>query len=366
MKVAIVHDWIVNIGGAEKVLTTLLELFSSADVFTLVASKETLRKLNITQKVHESFISNLPFGRKNYSMYLPLMPFAIEQFDLSKYDLVISSSHCVAKGVLTKSYQIHICYCHTPMRYIWDLYFSYLKDKKVEKGFKNIFVRLLFHYLRIWDVTSANRVDYFIANSKNVARRIWKFYRREAKVIYPPVEVEKFSPSDEKDEYFLVLSRLVSYKKVDLVIETFNELNLPLVVIGDGEDMRKIKKMARENIKILGWQDDTTVRKYLARAQALIFPVEEDFGIVPVEAQASGTPVIAYGRGGALETVIDGKTGIFFYEQNVKSLKEAVLRFLKERAKFKREDLLNNAQRFSKERFKREIQDFLRHILILS
>lgn len=365
MKVAIVHDWIVNIGGAEKVLTTFLELFPSADLFTLVADKETLKKLRISQKVYESFISNLPFGRRNYSFYLPLMPVAIEQFDLSKYDLIISSSHCVAKGILTKSYQIHVCYCHTPMRYIWDLYFPYLKDKKVYRGLKSLLVRGIFHYLRMWDVVSANRVDYFISNSQNVAKRIWKTYRREARVIYPPVDIEKFEPSEEKDEYFIVLSRLVPYKKVDLVVETFNELKIPLIVIGEGEDMDKIKKLAKDNVKILGWQEESEVKKYLARAQALIFPVEEDFGIVPIEAQASGTPVIAYGRGGALETVIDGKTGIFFYEQNVKSLKEAVYRFLKEKDNFKKEDLIKNAQRFSKERFKKEILDFLKEIINL-
>ncbi|MGB9768383.1 MAG: glycosyltransferase family 4 protein [Dictyoglomus turgidum] len=363
MRVAVVHDWIVNIGGAEKVLKAILELFPDADVYTLVYLKDTLRKLGINNKVYSSFISGLPFAKTKYSYYLPLMPLAIEQFDLSKYDLVISSSHCVAKGVLTKSYQIHICYCHTPMRYIWDLYFPYLKEHKLENGIKGIFVKPILHYLRIWDVSSANRVDYFIANSQNVANRIRKIYRRDSVVIYPPVDVERFLPSYKKEDYFMVLSRLVPYKKVDLVVETFNELNLPLVVIGDGEEMGKIKKMAKENIKILGWQEDDVVKEYLAKAQALIFASEEDFGIVPVEAQACGTPVIAYNRGGAKETVIDGETGILFEEQNVESLKKAVLRFLKERDNFQRDKIMENAKRFSEDRFKREFKSYIEGII---
>ncbi|WP_041723533.1 glycosyltransferase family 4 protein [Dictyoglomus thermophilum] len=363
MKVAVVHDWIVNIGGAEKVLKAILEIFPDADVYTLVYLKNTVKKLGIESKIYPSFINGLPFAKEKYSYYLPLMPLAVEQFDLSQYDLVISSSHCVAKGILTKSYQIHVCYCHTPMRYIWDLYFSYLKDQKLEKGIKNIFVRLVFHYLRMWDVLSANRVDYFIANSQNVADRIKKIYRRDPVVIYPPVDVELFSPSDKKEDYFIVLSRLVPYKKVDLVVEVFNDLKLPLLVIGDGEDMQKIKKMARENIKILGWQEDSVVREYLSKAQALIFASEEDFGIVPVEAQACGTPVIAYKRGGAKETVIEGETGIFFEEQNGESLKEAVLRFLREKDSFKKEKLIENAKRFSKERFKIEFKSYIEGII---
>ncbi|MGC9001666.1 MAG: glycosyltransferase family 4 protein [Dictyoglomus sp.] len=363
MRVAVVHDWIVNIGGAEKVLKAILELFPDVDVYTLVYLKDTLRKLGINNKVYSSFISGLPFAKTKYSYYLPLMPLAIEQFDLSKYDLVISSSHCVAKGVLTKSYQIHICYCHTPMRYIWDLYFPYLKEHKLENGIKGIFVKPILHYLRIWDVSSANRVDYFVANSQNVANRIRKIYRRDSVVIYPPVDVERFLPSYKKEDYFMVLSRLVPYKKVDLVVETFNELNLPLVVIGDGEEMGKIKKMAKENIKILGWQEDDVVKEYLAKAQALIFASEEDFGIVPVEAQACGTPVIAYNRGGAKETVIDGETGILFEEQNVESLKKAVLRFLKERDNFQRDKIMENAKRFSEDRFKREFKSYIEGII---
>jgi glycosyltransferase involved in cell wall biosynthesis len=363
MKVAIIHDWIVNIGGAEKVLQTIIEIFPNADIFTLVYSRETLKKLGIKNNIKASFINYLPFGTKNYFLYLPLMPFAIEQFDLSDYDLIISSSHCVAKGVITKSYQIHICYCHTPMRYIWDLYFSYLKDHKIEYGIKSMFLKTIFHYLRIWDVISSNRVDYFIANSKNVANRIKKIYRRDAKIIYPPVDIDKFSPSEKKEEYFLVLSRLVPYKKVDLVVEVFNELKLPLIIIGEGEEIKKIKKIAKENIKILGWQEDNIVKEYLSKAQALIFPVEEDFGIVPVEAQASGTPVIAYGKGGALETVIDEVTGILFYEQSISALKNAILKFLNIRDKFNIKNIVDNSKKFSKERFKKEFIDFISQIV---
>lgn len=362
MRVALVHDWIVNIGGAEKVLKVISEIFPESDIFTLVYSKDTIKKLGLSNKIYASFINKLSKAKSNYSYYLPLMPIAIEQFDLSNYDLIISSSHCVAKGVLTKSYQLHICYCHTPMRYLWDLYFPYLRDHNVERGLKSILVRLIFHYLRMWDVISSNRVDYFIANSKNVADRIKKIYRREAIVIYPPVDLEKFYVSEEKEDYFLVLSRLVPYKKVDLVVEVFNDLKLPLVIIGDGEEREKIKKIARENIRILGWQEDKVVREYLSKAQALIFPSEEDFGIVPIEAQASGTPVIAFNRGGAKETVIDGKTGVLFDEQSVSSLKKAILRFLKDRDSFKRDEMLINAKRFSKERFIIEFKSFIEQV----
>lgn len=362
MRVALVHDWIVNIGGAEKVLKVISEIFPESDIFTLVYSKDTIKKLGLSNKIYASFINKLSKATSNYSYYLPLMPIAIEQFDLSNYDLIISSSHCVAKGVLTKSYQLHICYCHTPMRYLWDLYFPYLRDHNVERGLKSILVRLIFHYLRMWDVISSNRVDYFIANSKNVADRIKKIYRREAIVIYPPVDLEKFYVSEEKEDYFLVLSRLVPYKKVDLVVEVFNDLKLPLVIIGDGEEREKIKKIARENIRILGWQEDKVVREYLSKAQALIFPSEEDFGIVPIEAQASGTPVIAFNRGGAKETVIDGKTGVLFDEQSVSSLKKAILRFLKDRDSFKRDEMLINAKRFSKERFIIEFKSFIEQV----
>lgn len=359
MRVALVHDWIVNIGGAEKVLKVINEIFPKADIFTLLYSKDTIKKLGLSNRIYASFINKLPKATNKYSYYLPLMPIAIEQFDMSNYDLIISSSHCVAKGVLTKSYQLHICYCHTPMRYLWDLYFPYLRDHNVERGLKGVLVRLIFHYLRMWDVVSSNRVDYFIANSKNVADRIKKIYRREAIVIYPPVDLEKFYVSEKKEEYFLVLSRLVPYKKVDLVVEVFNDLKLPLVIIGDGEEREKIKKIARENIRILGWQEDKVVREYLSKAQALIFPSEEDFGIVPVEAQASGTPVIAFNRGGAKETVIDGKTGVLFDEQSVPSLKKAILRFLREKDNFKKEEILLNAKKFSKERFIEEFKSFI-------
>lgn len=362
MKVALVHDWLVNIGGAEKVLKVISEIFPEADIFTLVYSKDTLKKLNLSSKVYASFINNLPKALSKYPYYLPLMPIAIEQFDLSNYDLIISSSHCVAKGIITKSYQSHICYCHTPMRYLWDLYFPYLRDHNLERGLKSIFVRVIFHYLRMWDVISSNRVDYFIANSKNVADRIKKIYRREAVVIYPPVDIENFYTSEKKEDYFIVLSRLVPYKKVDLVVEVFNDLKLPLVIIGDGEEREKIEKIANENIRILGWQEDKVVKEYLSKAQALIFPSEEDFGIVPVEAQASGTPVIAFNKGGAKETVVDGKTGILFDEQSVNSLKKAVLRFLRERDNFKKEDMLINAKRFSKERFIIEFKSFIEQV----
>ncbi|MCS7202712.1 MAG: glycosyltransferase family 4 protein [Dictyoglomus sp.] len=366
MKIALVHDWLINIGGAEKVLESILEIFPDAHLFTLIYSKATLEKLSQKpKKVFTSFLQSFPKIEKLYPKLLFLMPYAIEQFDLSQYDLIISSSHCVAKGVLTKSYQKHICYCHTPLRYAWDLYFPYLKDHGYYYGLKGFLAKGFLHYIRVWDVISANRVDYFIANSENVARRIWKIYRREAKVIYPPVDLSKFKPIDinKKKDFFVTVSRLVPYKKVDLIVKTFNNLKLPLVVIGSGSEEKKLRKIAEKNIEILGWQPDHQVYKYLAEAQGFIFSAEEDFGIVPVEAQACGTPVIAYKRGGAVESVIEGKTGIFFEEQTEESLKNAILRFLKIKERFNTEEIVNNAKRFSKERFKEEFLNFISQIM---
>ncbi len=366
MKVAIVHDWLINIGGAEKVLESILEIFPNAHLYTLICSKKVFEELSQKpKKIFTSFLQKIPKIEILYPKLLFLMPYAIEQFDLSDYDLVISSSHCVAKGVLTKSYQKHVCYCHTPLRYAWDLYFPYIKDHGYYYGFKGVLARSLLHYIRIWDVISSNRVDYFIANSENVAKRIWRIYRRKAKVIYPPVDLSKCKPLDirEKKDFFVSVSRLVPYKKVDLIVKTFNKLNLPLIVIGGGSEEKKLKRMAKDNVKILGWLPDYQVYNYMAEAQGLIFSAEEDFGIVPVEAQACGTPVIAYKRGGALESVIEGKTGIFFEEQKEESLSNAILRFLELKKSFNTEEIINNAKRFSKERFMNEFSEFISKIM---
>ena len=358
MELAIVHDWIIDIGGAENCLREIYSLFSSANIYTLIFKKESLEKLSIPyNRVKQSFLSKFPMVYTKYRNYLMFFPLAIEQFDLLKYNIIISSSHAVAKGVLTNSNQLHICYCYTPIRYAWDLYHQYLKSLSFPK---RIIAKLILHYIRIWDFTTINRVDYFIANSKYVAKRIKKIYGREATVIYPPVDVDKFEAYTKKEDFYLTVSRMVPYKKIDLIVETFSKMrDKKLVVIGDGPDFEKIKKKAGRNVELLGYQPFEILKEYMKRAKAFIFAAEEDFGIVLVEAQACGTPVIAYGKGGAVEIVIEGKTGLFFKEQNVESLIEAIKVFEKQEDKFDPTEIRQNAQRFSKNRFRREFKAFV-------
>lgn len=359
MKTAIVHDWLTALAGGEKVLEEMLKTFPSP-LYVLLKNEMNLKgSVFENQEIFTSFIQKLPFARKKYRNYLPLFPLAIEQFDLSLYDVVLSSSHCVAKGVLTNAEQLHICYCNTPMRYAWDLYFDYLKEKGWQKGFTGAIAKLFLHYLRNWDSSSAQRVDAFIGNSHYIARRIAKIYKREAAVIYPPVAVENFKTS-KKEDFYLTASRLVPYKKIDMIVAAFSQLqDKKLIVIGDGPEMNKVKAKAGKNVEILGYRDDTTLREYLSTARAFIFAALEDFGILPVEAMASGTPVIAYGKGGALETVVEGQSGLFFHEQTVASIVEAVQRFEKEEQKFVPEKIRESAQKFSKERFRKEFKEFV-------
>jgi len=361
MKVAIVHDWIIDIGGAENCLREIYSLFPSANVYTLVSKEESIRKLLIpSNKVTNSFISKFPKAKVKYRNYLMFFPLAVEQFNLSEYDVVISSSHAVAKGVLINSNQLHICYCHTPIRYAWDLYHRYLDEAGLSKGVKGIVAKLILHYIRLWDFTTANRVDYFIANSKYVARRIKRIYGRESVVIYPPVDIDKFEICTQKENFYLTASRMVPYKKIDLIVEAFSKMpDKKLIVIGDGPDFEKIKKKAGKNVELLGYQPFKVLKDYMQRAKAFIFAAEEDFGIVPVEAQACGTPVIAFGKGGATETVIEGKTGVFFREQTMDSLIEAIRDFEKMEDKFDSFEIRKNAEKFSKERFKKEFKEFV-------
>ena len=362
LKTAIIHDWLTTFGGAEKVLESIYELFPSP-IYTLVKDEEVLKGSILEEaEIHTSFIQKLPKAKTKYRNYLILFPLAIEQFDLSDYDVIISSSHAVAKGVLVNSNQLHICYCHTPIRYAWDLYHEYLRNLK---GIKSIAVKLVLHYLRIWDVTTANRVDYFIANSKYVAKRIKKVYGREAVVIYPPVDIEKFEVSTSKENFYLTVGRLVPYKRVDLIVKAFSMMpDKKLIVIGTGPDYRRIKKLATKNVEVLGYQPFETLRSYMQKAKAFIIAAEEDFGIAPVEAQACGTPVILYGKGGATEAIIEGKTGVTFKEQTVESLMEAVKNFERiENKLFDPLEIRKNAERFSKERFKKELKTFIEESL---
>jgi len=365
IKVAIVHEWFVDYSGSERVVEQLLCIFPDADLFSVIEfMPEHLKKHILYKPVTTTFIQKLPFAKKHYRNYLALMPTAIEQLDVSAYDLVLSSSHAVAKGILSHSSQLHICYCHSPIRYAWDLYHQYLRDSGLTKGFKGFIAKGILHYIRMWDFTTANRVDYFIANSNYISKRIKKIYNKKATVIYPPVDVDSFTFVPHKEDFYLTASRLVPYKKIDLIVEAFSlQLNKKLVVIGEGPDFDKIKLKATKNVTLLGYQPFEVLKSHLQRAKAFVFAAEEDFGIAPVEAQACGTPVIAYGKGGACETVIDGRTGILYNEQSVASLTEAILKFESMPTAFDPFAVRENAERFSVKTFKRKISTFIENKL---
>ncbi len=361
MKTALVHDWLVGVGGGEKCLEAIYDLFPSP-IYTLVKDEWKIQGLRCAQAVlHSSFLQKFPRASSAYRNYLPLFPQAIEQFDLSGYDLILSTSHAVAKGVLTHSEQLHICYCFTPMRYAWDLTHTYLRELG---SLRKFCARLALKSLREWDLLSSNRVDHFVAISHYIARRIQKVYGKEATVIYPPVATRNFSPDPQKEEFYLTASRLVPYKKIDMIVETFAQMpDKKLVVIGDGPEMSKVKKKAAKNIEILGHQSDAVLRQHYAKAKAFVYAAEEDFGIVMVEAQASGTPVIAFGRGAALEIVVEEKTGIFFPDQTIESLAVAVEDFERRQELFDPQTIKAHAETFSEERFKREYKAFVKQKL---
>lgn len=349
MRVAIVHEWLTKPAGSEKVVEAILPLFPEAPIYTMVHDpRATAGTVFASRAIRESFIGRLPYARKHYRNYLPLMPIAVEQFDLGAFDTIISSHHAVAKGVLTRGDQLHISYVHTPARYAWDLHAQYLETRH---GIGGALARWMLHRFRLWDVAAANRVDVFVANSRTVANRIWRTYRREAQVIHPPVDVERFRADAARDDFYLVVSRLVSYKKVDLVVKAFGELGLPLVVIGDGPDDAPIRQMAHPNVRFMGHQPDDVVADQMQRCRAFIAASDEDFGIAAVEAQAAGAPVIAFGRGGATETVVEGTTGVFFKEQSRASLVEAVRAFEKTRERFDSQQIAAHAQQFNRQRF---------------
>ncbi len=365
MRVALVHEWLVDYSGSERVLEQILNVFPEADLFALVEFLPPNLKSFIQNKsVKTSFIQKLPFAKKKYRAYLPLMPLAVEQFDVSGYDLIISSSHAVAKGVLTGPDQLHIsCVC-SPMRYAWDLQHQYLHESGLDKGLKGWLAKWMLHKIRLWDVRTANGVDAFAAISKFIARRIYKVYGRDATVIYPPVDVSAFTLKEKKEDFYLTASRMVPYKKVDLIVEAFSRMpEKKLVVIGNGPDFKKVKAKAGQNITFMGFLPFEGLRDYMQRAKAFVFAAEEDFGIIPVEAQACGTPVIAYGKGGALETICgldnENPTGLFFHEQTIDSLIEAVSRFEQASDKFNPSVCRQNAVRFSPERFRNEFSAFV-------
>ena len=361
MKIAFIHEWLTSYGGSEQALEAMLEIWPNAPIYTLVADNNGQCKHIIESKeIHTSFIGKLPNAKKWYRNYLPLMPLAIEQFDLREYDIIISCSHAVAHGVLTGSQQLHLNYICIPIRYAWHLYFQYLEESGLNRGIKGWFARIGLHYLRMWDISTINRVDKYIAISQWVAQNIKHTYRSPSHVIYPPVNIDDFHLNKNKETFYLAASRLVPYKKMDIIVKAFKYLpHAKLTVIGDGPDLEKIKKQASENVSFLGYQPFDILKEKMQNAKAFIFAAEEDFGIVPVEAQACGTPVIAYGKGGALETVIEGKTGLFFHEQTTTDIIEAVERFESGEYSFSPEVIRKNAERFSKERFQHEMKAFV-------
>ncbi|MDO8142611.1 MAG: glycosyltransferase [Candidatus Brocadiales bacterium] len=380
-KIAIIHDWLTGMRGGEKVLEIFCELFPEADIFTLIHIHGSVSKIIEEKRIRTSFLQKIPLAMKRYRSFLPLFPLAIEGFDLSGYDIVLSSSHCVAKGILTSSSTTHICYCHTPMRYVWEHYNTYFGNGK--KGFVARFIMpSVAHYLRIWDVVSSNRVDYFVANSYNVANRIGKYYKRSAEVIHPPVDCSFYTPMDahRQGDYYLIVSAFAPYKRIDIAVDAFEKLGLPLIIIGGGQEEERIRRMSKKHVKCIGWQSSETLKEYYRGCKALIFPGEEDFGIVPLEAQACGKPVIAFAKGGVLETVRgiypysestpkmtqrkpDTLTGVFFTEQTTESLTEAVKYFENNKNLFNPLLIRKHAEGFDtlifKEKFRQYIDKFL-------
>ncbi|MEA1891763.1 MAG: glycosyltransferase family 4 protein [Campylobacterota bacterium] len=361
MKKALIHDWFSVYAGAEKCVESFTNIWDDFEVYSLIdfLSDKDRELILKGKKVHTSFVQNLPKAKDKYRNYLPLFPLAIEQHDLSEYDVILSSSHAVAKGVLTHSNQLHISYVHTPIRYAWDLYHQYLRESGLDKGLKGKLAKYFLHKIRIWDMSTINRVDHYIANSHYIARRIKKVYGKESTVIYPPVDVDKFELCEQKEEFYMTASRMVPYKKIDLIVEAFSKTDKKLVVIGTGPDMEKIKAKADKNIEFLGFAPDDILLEHMQKAKAFVFAAEEDFGIVPVEAQACGTPVICLGKGGTKETVVDGVTGVHFEEQTISSLLNAIERFENIYDSFNAVKIREHSMKFSKERFEKEIEEFV-------
>lgn len=355
-RAAVVHDWLPVYAGAERVLEHILAVLPRPTLYTLLDFlPPTQREFLAGAPVHTSFIQRLPLARTRYRYYLPLAPLAIEQFDLSPYDVVVSSSYVVAKAALTSADQFHLSYVHSPVRYAWDLHAEHVRH--AGRGPRGLVARLVLHYLRMFDAVAASRVDAFVANSHNVARRIWKTYRRPCDVVHPPVDTDRFTPYEHKEDYYVTVSRLVPYKRVDLIVEAFSSRrDRELIVIGDGPDLARIRRMAGPNVSVLGYQPFDVVRHYLQRARAFVFAAEEDFGIAPVEAQACGTPVIALGRGGSRETVLEGETGVFFPEQSPEALLAALAAFERSRERLEPGRIREHAERFSSARFRWEFE----------
>lgn len=365
LNVGIVADWFITYAGSEKVVAELIKSYPESHLYSVVDFLSSENKKHFQNKeITTTFIQRLPKAKKKYQTYLPLMPLAIEQLDVSSHDVILSSSHAVAKGVLTGPDQLHISYVHSPIRYAWDLQHQYLREAGLDHGVKGMIAKLILHKMRMWDYRTANGVDHFIANSQFIARRIKKVYGREADVIYPPVDVNRFLLNEAKEDYYFTASRLVPYKRIDLIVEAFSHMpNRKLVVVGDGPEMQKIKSKATANIEILGYQSNEVMQEHMRNAKAFVFAAEEDFGITPVEAQSCGTPVIAFGKGGSLETVrpygVDNPTGILFDQQDIGSVIDAVQKFETMQDQILPNDCRAHALKFSTERFNQEISEYV-------
>lgn len=361
LKIAVVHDWLITYGGAERVLEQILAIFPQADLFALYDfTPAGKRDYFLNKPVTTSFLQNFPFASKKYRSYLPFMPLAVEQFDLSGYDLVISSSHAVAHGVLTNSEQLHISYINNTMVYAWDLYHHYLETGGLKRGLTGLLAKMIMHYIRIWDVSTSDRVDNYVANSRYTADRISKLYGRTADVIYPPVEVEKFEVANEKENYYVTVARLVPFKRIDLIVAAFNKMpNRQLIILGDGPDMKALRTMAGNNIEFLGFQTHDSVARYVKRARGFLFSSVEPFGIALVEALASGTPVVAYGRGAAPEIVRDGENGVLFDRQDADSLIDAIDRLEQNKLGLDPHQMRKDASRFSTDRFRSRFKNYV-------
>lgn len=360
-RVAFVHEWFTHFAGSEKVLEAMHREFPDADIFALVDFlPEEERPAFLKRKVRTSFIQKLPFARKHYRYALPLMPLAVEQLNLAGYELIISNSHAVAKGVITGPDQLHICMCYTPMRYAWDLQDQYLENSRLGRSPLQWLMRWQLHKIRLWDTRTANGVDEFIAVSRYIARRIRKVYRRDSHVIHCTVDVDKFPLGPGGGDFYLAASRVVPYKKLQLIAEAFAKMPYKrLVVIGSGPGLAALKEAAGPNVKVMGYQPDEVLLDHMQRAKAFIFAAEEDFGIIPVEAQSCGTPVIAFSRGGASETVVDGVTGVHFHQQTTAAICDAVTRFEEIAHTFDRLTIREHASRFSEARFRREFRELV-------
>lgn len=363
MKTAIVHDWLTTYAGSERCVESFTNIWNDADIFSLVDFlNDRDRQIILKGKnAATSFVQKLPLASKYHRHYFPIFPIAIEQFDLSKYDLVLSSSHAFAKGALTNSNQLHICYCYTPIRYAWDLTNQYFDKERLISRIQKLILQPVLHNIRTWDVASANRVDHYVAISKYIARRIKKIYRRDAEVIYPPVDTDKFSCEQKKESYYLTASRFVPYKKIDLIAEAFSKMpDKKLIIVGEGSDENKIKAKCGKNVEMVGYKNSNELVEYMKHARAFVFAAEEDFGIIVIEALSCGTPVIALNKGGTAETIVDGKYGIHFSEQTPEDIVNAVSRFEKIANSFDPLILSSYAKQFDRTVFEEKIKSFVK------